>query len=843
MTSIDPFSSNKEIGFLSRSEDDWPEMGVEWARSAGLLGKSLEPGDSWDCLLSNLRGIGFCDLTLGRIVEGHLNGLQLVRSFGRPDQIREMEHRASLGGLSAIWDSEIPGQGVTISLEGNDRICLKGKKAFASAAGRASMPVLTATWDSDAENAGEKQMVILDGEAEGVFYGGSEIELIGVKGTATTSVSLDQVILPVSCLVGEPGDYLREPWLTVGAVRFQALWVGAMERLLELVRDHYQKTIAPARNASERRAARLGACVWQARSLLDSMCDSLTKIMPEAFLYPESRSSLAGAPINARRRWAIDSLCSQVLCGRHAIEDLAQEALHLAEQEVGLKGLVEGHPLGRLIRDLTVYLRQPATDTSLDRSGRYILAGSPGHYAGELWEEDREFASISRYLRGSPLDEGFQKNVSEDFVHQLGRTLVLAPHPDDECLGAGGILALLAERGLPAKVIFLTDGEDSQPESAVRSRADLAKQRRAEAVAACNLLGVEDVNFCHFSDGKVPFEGEEGFEEAVVELVRSLQEFEPHTVVTTWRRDRHGDHRAAYQMARELIVRMPGRPRLVEFPVWVWEARSPTEVPRGDEVHAVAVQLGDRVFQKKCRALECHASQIRSEESKDQPGFFLEPRHLDRFSKNREILLLPKKGSVGSVTSDYFEKKYAKSPDPWSYEKSSYEREKYKHLLSLLPEAEVESVLELGCSIGVLTQLLADRCRHLTAMDCSPTALSRAKQRMSGAGVDNVEFVCGQLPTGFPDGAFDTIILSEVGYYLEEEELEILIDRVLAALSPGGSILLMHWTVYVEDYPITGDAVHECFAAAAKSKGFDHPAGGRREFYRWDVWKHPKENQ
>lgn len=837
----EPFPSLAAADFTRRDEREWPAVGLELARGRGWLETALEPGDPWADVLGVLRAIGYHDLTLGRIVEGHLNGLQLVRTFGDPAQWQALKEKAGSGGLSAIWDSELPGQGVVLTEVDRHTVRLHGSKAFASAAGRAVVPIVTATWGAGSASKGERQMVILDSEADGVQIGQAGLELLGVQATETRSIVFEKVDLPRSHLVGQPGDYLRDPWLTVGAARFLALWVGAMERLLDLVRDNYQKTGSPARTASDQRAARIGACVWQARALLDTLDGALSRLMPEAFLAGTAPTALAAAPMAARREWATESLCAQTLCARHAIETLAHQAMALTEQEIGLKGMVKGHPLARLVRDLSVYLRQPATDTALDRSGGYILAGSPGHFSGELWEPERAFATTSRFLQDTPLDVGRPRKVKAEFVHQFGRTVLVAPHPDDETLGAGGTLALMHDAGLPVKVVFLTDGEDSHPPSPERSRAELGQIRRGEAVEACRCLGVSDVAFCQFPDGRMPAEGADDFEDAVSRLEAIIGDFDPHTILTTWRRDRHGDHRAASQLCQTLIDRRSGRntPRLIEFPVWVWEARSPAEAPREDEVDAVSILLDENAFSEKCRALECHASQLGREGFAGDRGFRLRPRHLDRFAGGREVFLLPKRVAHDSVQTGFFEEKYQEVADPWSYETSAYEQAKYRHLLTLLPEANAAgSILELGCSIGVLSALLAEKARSLTAMDCSPVALERARERLRDH--PRVEFVEGALPRDFPAGTFDAVIVSEVGYYLNVGDLALVADRAIAALNPGASLILVHWTVYVETYPQTGDEVHEQLDRMAERAGLLHGSSGRKTWYRWDVWTRPR---
>ena len=71
------------------------------------------------------------------------------------------------------------------------------------------------------------------------------------------------------------------------------------------------------------------------------------------------------------------------------------------------------------------------------------------------------------------------------------------------------------------------------------------------------------------------------------------------------------------------------------------------------------------------------------------------------------------------------------------------------------------------------------------------------------------------IPGEFPNDAFDLIILSEVGYYLSMPDLERARQLLVDSLNPGGHLLLVHWTPFVHDYPLTGDQVHDFFSEAA----------------------------
>ena len=155
----------------------------------------------------------------------------------------------------------------------------------------------------------------------------------------------------------------------------------------------------------------------------------------------------------------------------------------------------------------------------------------------------------------------------------------------------------------------------------------------------------------------------------------------------------------------------------------------------------------------------------------------------------------------------YFEEVYGASDDPWHFETSAYEAAKYARTLAALPLESYARGLEVGCSIGVLTAQLAHRTRALVATDINEKALARARERC--AALPQVCFERRALPDDLPAGPFDLVLLSEVLYYLSPADLERALDAVLARLSPGGTLLLVHWTPPVHDYPQTGDAVHE----------------------------------
>jgi SAM-dependent methyltransferase len=155
----------------------------------------------------------------------------------------------------------------------------------------------------------------------------------------------------------------------------------------------------------------------------------------------------------------------------------------------------------------------------------------------------------------------------------------------------------------------------------------------------------------------------------------------------------------------------------------------------------------------------------------------------------------------------YFDTMYAESPDPWGFTSRWYERRKYALTMAALPRERYRRGFEPGCSIGVLTALLAQRCEQLLATDIASAAIATATQRLaSHDGVDVAELA---VPHDWPQGRFDLIVLSEIGYYLSADDLELMLDRSVSSLEPGGTLVAVHWRHPVPDYPLRGDDVHD----------------------------------
>ncbi len=141
--------------------------------------------------------------------------------------------------------------------------------------------------------------------------------------------------------------------------------------------------------------------------------------------------------------------------------------------------------------------------------------------------------------------------------------------------------------------------------------------------------------------------------------------------------------------------------------------------------------------------------------------------------------------------------------NPWNYDHSAYELEKYARQIDLLPQRPIGVALELACAEGRFTQELAQHVDHLIATDISTKALDRARARCQAN--TNVEFRQLDFSADPLPSAVDLIFCSEVLYYLkDEEELRQVARGLAAALKPGGHIVTAHAYVLKDDLSHTG---------------------------------------
>lgn len=225
-----------------------------------------------------------------------------------------------------------------------------------------------------------------------------------------------------------------------------------------------------------------------------------------------------------------------------------------------------------------------------------------------------------------------------------GRTLIVAPHPDDESLGCGGAVALLSSMNRQTFVLVMTDGAASHPNSVAYPRERLRAVRESETLAALAQLGVTPqlVTFLRLDDRRMPnqFDDARGsgnsFEQVVEICRRRLASVRPQTILLPWRRDPHPDHRATWQVIDAACQHTNDRPRLIEYPIWIWEMDEGDDAPRAGEVRAWRLDIST-VVERKQRAIAAHVSQTTDLINDDPSGFRLSAQVLGHFARPWEL--------------------------------------------------------------------------------------------------------------------------------------------------------------------------------------------------------------
>jgi LmbE family N-acetylglucosaminyl deacetylase len=215
--------------------------------------------------------------------------------------------------------------------------------------------------------------------------------------------------------------------------------------------------------------------------------------------------------------------------------------------------------------------------------------------------------------------------------------IVIAPHPDDESLACGGLLAEACEQGLRAKVIIVSDGAGSHPNSKTYPPDRLSALREDEAKQAGAELGLnpEDMLFLRLPDRFVPYQGR-GAELAIEAIADCAREIRAGSLFVSWRHDPHCDHEASYRIAREVQLRV-GEIRLFEYIVWGHTLPPVTEI---DPIRSgFRIRVDCKAMEKKRRAIAAHRSQTSSLIDDDPGGFLFNQIELAHFDRPYEFFL------------------------------------------------------------------------------------------------------------------------------------------------------------------------------------------------------------
>ncbi len=211
------------------------------------------------------------------------------------------------------------------------------------------------------------------------------------------------------------------------------------------------------------------------------------------------------------------------------------------------------------------------------------------------------------------------------------RLVVIAPHPDDEVLGVGGIAASAAARGIETHAVIVTDGQSSHPGSPTYSPQQLAALRRIESANANTTLGLPEPTHLGFTDGAVAMSEKT--------LSRTLEPYVNDAwVLVTWSGDGHPDHEACARATRRACSGAGSR--LLEYPIWMWHWARPRDkaVPWA---RARRFNLTPTTADLKAHAVSAFATQTEPLSDHPADAAVLPPHVLERLVRPYELLFVP----------------------------------------------------------------------------------------------------------------------------------------------------------------------------------------------------------
>ncbi|WP_202895939.1 acyl-CoA dehydrogenase family protein [Iningainema tapete] len=351
----------------------FPRSEFELIASAGLLavplnrelggwGAGIDAESTYE-LLMLLKQIGRGNLAVGRIYEGHVNALQLIQTFGTSAQIeayaKDARDRHKIFG---VWNAEAADGVKVIPLEGG-RYRLEGSKTFCSGSGYVERPFVNGVLPD-----GSWQMCVVPMDEVATVSDPNWWQPAGMRATASYKVDFSGVELEESALIGKPGDYHRQPWLSAGVIRFAAVQLGGAEALFDATRQYLRYEDYTNDPYQKERIGKMAIAIESGNLWLRGSADMVAAYAPVFGGYPTVTNQQA------------EKLVAYANMMRTAIEQICMDVMQLCERCVGTRGLLPPHPMERIIRDLTLYLRQPAFDAALANVGQYTLSQShPAH--------------------------------------------------------------------------------------------------------------------------------------------------------------------------------------------------------------------------------------------------------------------------------------------------------------------------------------------------------------------------------------------------------------------------------------------------------------------------------
>jgi hypothetical protein len=318
----------------------FPEDAVRALERAGALGFAASLGHRQEWSL--VRRIARADGSVGRIVDGHLNGMERLLALA-PGPLRAAEMRALAAGSRRIgvWGADpVPGEGVPARLvDGRSGPVVVGAKVFCSGAGGVDRALVTV-----AGHAGPGLLAYVD------VTRGTEIDTSWYAGSGLRTSESHRVLFhaaPVIAVLGSPGELVREPWFSRDAIRTAACWAGIADRAADAALDAMAARGRPGELDGLAAGRILGALAGIDRWL-------------------ESAAVVAGDP-------GADLADTSVML-RAAVSEACRAVIDAGARALGSRPYAAGGDLDRCRRDLELFLLQHRLDPMVARLGMRELA-------------------------------------------------------------------------------------------------------------------------------------------------------------------------------------------------------------------------------------------------------------------------------------------------------------------------------------------------------------------------------------------------------------------------------------------------------------------------------------
>ncbi len=328
-------------------------------KSFGGCGIGLENSTTFEMLRLH-KYLGYGNLVVGRVFEGHFNALLLIKLFGKNQQLEKYADSVIKNNkLFGVWNTEA-GDGVKFEVSGNGKFKMKGAKIFATGVDFVDRPIVNGALPD-----GGWQMCVVKMDQVKTKNDASWWKPLGMKSSRSYRVDFTDVEVSEDDFIGKPGDYYRQPYFSGGAIRFAAVQLGGAEALFDLTREYLQKLKRVDDPYQKMRAGEMAIRIESGNLWLEGAAKRLDN-------YEQNPT------VDKSEKFLIYASMM-----RTAIEQICQDVMLFCERSIGARGLNKPFYFERIIRDLTIYLRQPAPDASLADVGKFVLHNEKK--ADDLW--------------------------------------------------------------------------------------------------------------------------------------------------------------------------------------------------------------------------------------------------------------------------------------------------------------------------------------------------------------------------------------------------------------------------------------------------------------------------